>query len=174
MVIILQWIKYIIFTTRKRKHVGCNATIFIIWIYIVCESRYYNSQDCTLFGILFPMTVMVIACPCELGLATPTATVSMCVARKYELLIKGGNEFEMFTTHDNSILNEEDVLCLGSSELNELRKYDIELNTPLGFQSIPSKGITTVDNKNNKNRVHIGNFNWFFGHASIIKWFSSN
>eukprot|EP01084_Bolivina_argentea_P021294 39554_1 len=107
---------YYFYTTRKRKHVGCNATIFIIWIYIVCESRYYNSQDCTLFAILFPMTVMVIACPCELGLATPTATtVSMCVARKYGLLIKGGKNH-----HDNSILNEEDVLCLCSSELLQI------------------------------------------------------
>ena len=52
-------------------------------------------DDPQLFAFMFGCAVLVVACPCALGLATPTAVmVGGGIASKYGILIKGGDVLE--------------------------------------------------------------------------------
>ncbi|KAL0482000.1 P-type Cu+ transporter [Acrasis kona] len=84
MVVFLSWL------------ISCRTGIVPTEWYQKIQSNQSNPLfDQILFSLRFAMSVLVIACPCALGLATPTAVmVSTGVGAQLGILIKGGEPLE--------------------------------------------------------------------------------
>lgn len=71
---------------------------FIIWVSLGAAGKIPkdwipNNEPYQTFSLFFAISVMVIACPCAMGLASPTAImVGTGLAARFGILIKGGGE----------------------------------------------------------------------------------
>eukprot|EP01083_Nonionella_stella_P189913 703368_1 len=106
-----------------------SAITFVVW-YAACLMGYVpyewykQDKNAEFFAILFAMAVMVIACPCALGLATPTAVmVGMGVASKYGCVIKGGNVLELAYNVDVLVFDKTGTLTFGKPKVIDLVQF---------------------------------------------------
>lgn len=104
-----------------------SLVTFIVWISLstspgVLPKHWIpmNSNP-TLFSLTFAVSVLVIACPCALGLATPTAVmVATGVGARYGVLIKGGAALESGRTVTAIIFDKTGTLTEGKPRVNSI------------------------------------------------------
>lgn len=75
--------------------VAVSILVFAGWfgaaVFDLIPSEWYAEEGRFFFALLFALETMVIACPCALGLATPTAVMVACeVGAKHGVLYRGG------------------------------------------------------------------------------------
>lgn len=89
---------------------------FVVW--------YLITKDMTI-SITHMITVLVIACPCALGLAVPMAIMlSTSEAARNGLLISGGDVIEKGSHIDTIVFDKTGTLTAGSPELTDIILFD--------------------------------------------------
>ena len=80
----------------------------------------------TVTALMNAVSVMVIACPCALGLATPLAIlIGTTAAGKRGILVKGGDIFETVSKTTTVVLDKTGTITTGKPSMTDLRDYGL-------------------------------------------------
>ncbi|MHA1962020.1 MAG: heavy metal translocating P-type ATPase [Candidatus Thorarchaeota archaeon] len=98
---------------------------FIFWFYISPLIGFVSPLTLEQIeftqAITFSIAVLVAACPCALGLATPTAImVGIGKGAQYGILIKGGEGLEVIPTIDTIVFDKTGTLTIGRPTVTDL------------------------------------------------------
>ncbi|CDF59050.1 heavy metal translocating P-type ATPase [Thermobrachium celere] len=99
----------------------------VILISIVSSIAWYIVTKDGVFSLTIFISVLVIACPCALGLATPTAImVGSGKGAELGVLIKSGEALEMLHKVDVVLLDKTGTITEGRPTVTDIKAYNIE------------------------------------------------
>ena len=142
-------------------------TILIIAL-IAFSVWYFYLGSPFLYSLSIFISVIVVACPCSLGLAIPTAlTVGVGLASKYGILIKDGETLEVSDKINHVLLDKTGTVTNGKPILSEIINYSNKNNKEIlkiarsieQYSQHPiSSAIFNDENKNNYDLYPVTNF----------------
>ena len=92
--------------------------VFLIWYFVLGETL--------LFSLTCLISILVVACPCALGLATPTAvTVGVGRAAEYGILIKNGDTLENAGQIDIAVFDKTGTITEGKPVVDDIVPINI-------------------------------------------------
>lgn len=99
---------------------------FIFW--------YFLSGSTLLFALTVLISILVVACPCALGLATPTAvTVGIGRGAEFGILIKNGEALEISEKLTTMIFDKTGTLTKGKPEVTDITSIKLSDNELLKY-----------------------------------------
>lgn len=110
------------------------------------------------------VAVLVVACPCSLGLATPTALiVGMGRCAKEGCLIKDADALERFSKLETLVMDKTGTITEGRLKISDVKTFNIDKEEferivfSIEEKSTHPLAKTIVENFSNKNKVDITN-----------------
>ncbi len=101
-------------------------TILTIAIVVFCL-WYFVAGETLLFSLTCLISILVVACPCSLGLATPTAvTVGVGRAAEFGILIKNGETLESSKDIDVVVFDKTGTITEGKPEVADIETFGME------------------------------------------------
>ncbi|UJP67023.1 copper-translocating P-type ATPase [Mongoliitalea daihaiensis] len=148
---------------------GIALLSFLIW-------GFSGVDDSWLRGMLAFITVLVIACPCALGLATPTAiTAAMGKAAQLGILIKDAETLEKGTQIDTLVLDKTGTITEGKPHVagswwaKEASKQDKQAIYTLETYSEHPLAIALVEHLQEMESIPLNSFDSITGKGLIGK-----
>jgi P-type Cu+ transporter len=94
--------------------IGVAAVTFVVWLLL-------GPEPALTFALLNTVAVLIIACPCAMGLATPTSImVGTGKGAESGILIRGGEALEAAHKLDTMVLDKTGTLTRGEPELTDV------------------------------------------------------
>jgi len=100
------------------------ALTFLLWRFVFADLA---PGDPLLFALTATISVLVVACPCALGLASPTAiTVGLGRAAELGVLVKSGEALEVSEKLNAVVFDKTGTLTIGRPEVTDLLGFGID------------------------------------------------
>ncbi len=104
-------------------------TVLIIAVLTAMVWYNFGPEPVATYMLVTTMTVLIIACPCALGLATPLSImVSVGNAAKKGILIRNGEALQSASKIDTVVLDKTGTITEGKPQVVKIKSYDTTWN----------------------------------------------
>ncbi|MCX6737066.1 MAG: heavy metal translocating P-type ATPase [Candidatus Parcubacteria bacterium] len=153
----------------------------VIVIAILSFATWFLLGQSLVFALTVFVTVLIIACPCVLGLATPTAVMmGTGLAAKNGILIKSGKALEIAKNVNIVIFDKTGTLTRGEPSVTDIVQIEDEIDKNSILQIAASieknsehplaQAIVNKAKEENINLSEVKNFQAIPGHGVIAGW----
>ena len=106
---------------------GIATVTLLVWLLV--GASFIGFASALSFGILSFVGILVIACPCALGLATPTAIiVGVGKGAEYGILIKNAESLEKLSSIDTVVFDKTGTITKGEPEVTDVIALSAEFS----------------------------------------------
>lgn len=109
---------------------GLTIITFVIWAAIGVAVRQQSGSQATVEAITYDITVLIVSCPCAIGLAVPMVIViATGVAARHGVIFKSAASIEIAYKTIDVVLDKTGTLTLGRLQVVEEAGFHPDLST---------------------------------------------
>ena len=94
--------------------IAMGLIVFLIWIPIGLRVRHYGSSEAVINALTYGITVIIVSCPCAIGLAVPMVImIASGVAAKHGCIFRAGTTIEVAKKTSHVVFDKTGTLTQG-------------------------------------------------------------